>query len=183
MDALQQFNKQQVAGTDRPRLRAGDIISVEMKITEGEKERLQTFEGTVLGVRGSGPSVTFTVRREVGRFAVERIFPLYSPLITNIEVAKRQKVRRSKLGYLREAGRRRVKEDVLSMQRLVKEEDEKKRLAEVARKKAQEAKDAAEKAKAKEEADAKKAAEEKDEKQEEGDAKAEPKSEETTEKE
>ena len=163
MDLLQQYEKQQVADVDRPKLRAGDIISVEMKITEGEKERLQSFEGTVLGVRGSGPSVTFTVRREVGRFAVERIFPLYSPLITNISVTKRQKVRRAKLGYLREAGRRRVKEDVLSMQRLVKEEADKKRLAEVARKKEEEAKVAEEKAQAKAEAETTKADEATDE--------------------
>ncbi len=163
MDLLQQYEKKQTADLDRPKLRAGDIISVEMKITEGEKERLQSFEGTVLGVRGSGPSVTFTVRREVGRFAVERIFPLYSPLITNIAVTKRQKVRRGKLGYLREAGRRRVKEDVLSMQRLVKDESDKKRLAEVARKKEVAAQEAEAKAKAQAEAKAKAEAETKDE--------------------
>jgi len=149
MDYLQHFEQQQVAGIDRPRLRAGDIVAVEMKVKEGDKERIQSFEGTVLGVRGSGPSVTFTVRREVGRFAVERIFPLYSPLITKIEVAKRQKVRRVKLGYLREAGRRRVKEDVQAMQRLVKEEGDKKRLAADAKLKAEEKKEAQAKAEAK----------------------------------
>jgi large subunit ribosomal protein L19 len=132
MDLLRYFEEKQTKDTDRPRLRTGDIVRVETRVTEGEKTRLQTFEGTVLGVRGSGPSVTFTVRREVGRFAVERIFPLFSPLITSIEIVKRQKVRRAKLNYLRERARRRVKEDELNMQRHVKEEAEKKRLAEEA---------------------------------------------------
>lgn len=130
MDHLRYFEQEQVKAIDRPQLRAGDIVRVDMKITEGDKERIQPFEGTILGIRGSGPSVTFTVRREVGRFAVERIFPLYSPLITNIEITKRQKVRRANLSYLREAGRRRVKEDAKAMQWHVRGEQEKKRLAE-----------------------------------------------------
>jgi large subunit ribosomal protein L19 len=111
MDHLRYFEQEQVKTIDRPQLRAGDIVRVNMKITEGDKERIQPFEGTILGIRGGGPSVSFTVRREIGRFAVERIFPLYSPLITNIEILKRQKVRRARLTYLREEGRRRVKED------------------------------------------------------------------------
>lgn len=130
MDYLRYFEQQQIKMTDRPQLRAGDIVRVDMKITEGDKERIQPFEGTVLGIRGSGPSITFTVRREVGRFAVERIFPLYSPLITHIDIVKRQKVRRAKLTYLREEGRRRVKEDSKAMQWHVRSEQEKKRLAE-----------------------------------------------------
>lgn len=132
MDLIRYFEKKQIDNIDRPRLRAGDVVRVETKIQEGEKARLQTFEGTVLGVRGSGPSRTFTVRREIGKFGVERIFPLFSPLITNIEITRRQKVRRAKLNYLREVGKRRVKEDELSMQRYVKEEGDKKRLAEEA---------------------------------------------------
>jgi len=140
MDLLRYFAQEQTKAVDRPRLRAGDVVRVEMKIREAGKERLQVFEGTVLGVRGAGPSVTFTVRREVGRFAVERIFPLYSPLITSIDIVKRQKVRRAKLNYLRDAGRRRVKEDELAMQRHLKEEADKKRLAEEAKRRAEEAK-------------------------------------------
>jgi large subunit ribosomal protein L19 len=139
MDLLRHFEKQQIAGIERPRLAPGDIVRVETKIQEGDKTRIQGFEGTVLGIRGSGPSASFTVRRETGRFAVERIFPLYSPLITAIEITKRQKVRRAKLFYLRKAGRRRVKEDELSMQRLVREELEKKRLAAEAKKRQEEA--------------------------------------------
>ena len=152
MDLLREFEKEQIATTDRPRLKAGDSVRVEMKVTEGDKTRVQAFEGVVLGIRGSGPSTTFTVRRETGSFAVERIFPLYSPLITVIEVIKRQKVRRARLNYLRHAGRRKFKEDVLAMQRLVKEEAEKKRLAEDAAKKEAEAKITAER-QAKKEAD------------------------------
>jgi large subunit ribosomal protein L19 len=129
MDLLREFEKEQTKLIDRPLLKAGDIVRVETKIQEGEKSRLQTFEGTVLGVRGSGPSASFTVRRDASGFGVERIFPLYSPLIATIEIVKRQKVRRAKLNYLRQAGRRRVKEDELSMQRHLKEESDKKRLA------------------------------------------------------
>ncbi len=143
MDLLRNFEKQQIEGVERPRLQAGDIVRVETKVQEGDKTRIQGFEGTVLGIRGSGPSASFTVRRETGRFGVERIFQLYSPLITAIEVTKRQKVRRAKLFYLRKAGRRRVKEDELSMQRLVKEELDKKRLAAEAKKRREEAEEKA----------------------------------------
>lgn len=152
MDLLREFEKEQTSNIDRPILKAGDIVSVETKVVEGDKTRLQKFEGTLIGIRGSGPSATFTVRRESGKFGVERIFPLYSPLITNIEIVKRQKVRRAKLNYLRQAGRRRVKEDELAMQRHIKEEGEKKRLAEEAQKREEERK-------AKEEAEKKKAEE------------------------
>ena len=130
MDLLREFELEQIKETHRPVLRAGDIVRVETKIQEGEKTRLQTFEGTVLGIRGSGPSASFTVRRDNGKFGVERIFPLYSPLVTNIEIVKRQKIRRAKLGYLRQASRRRVKEDELAMQRHIKEEGDAKRIAE-----------------------------------------------------
>lgn len=162
MDLVRDFELQQTQQIDRPRLRAGDMVRVETKVTEGSKTRLQTFEGVVLGVRGSGPSTTFTVRRESGRYGVERIFPLYSPVITNIEIAKRQKVRRAKLNYLREAGRRRVKEDTRAMQRHEQEEEEKARRAEEAARKAEEAKRAEEEAekKAKEEEKTKQEAEE-----------------------
>lgn len=152
MDLLREFELQQIQTTERPRLRPGDIVRVETRVTEGEKTRIQAFEGTVIAIKGSGPSTSFTVRREVAKYGVERIFPLYSPLVTKINIVKRQKIRRAKLTYLRQAGRRRVKEDELSMQRHVQEENEKKRLAEEAKKREAEAK-------AKEEAAAKKAEE------------------------
>ncbi len=138
MDYLRAFELQQIEGIDRPILRSGDIVRVGTKVIEGDKSRIQAFEGTVIALRGSGPSKSFTVRRETGKFAVERVFPLYSPLITDIEIVKRQKVRKSKLYYLRQEGRRRVKEDEISMQRHVKEESDKKRLAEDAVKRAEE---------------------------------------------
>lgn len=133
MDILNYFRQQQIKDVARPHLRPGDVVRIETKITEAGKTRLQTFEGTVLGVRGSGPSATITVRRLTGGFAVERILPLYSPLITTIEITKRQKVRRAKLTYLRDAGRRRVKEDVEALQKHRKAELDKKRLAEEAK--------------------------------------------------
>lgn len=151
MDLLRTFELQQIEGVDRPELRPGDIVRVATKVSEGEKTRIQTFEGTIIAIKGSGPSKSFTVRREAGKFGVERIFPLYSPLITSIEIVKRQKVRRSKLYYLRQEGRRRVKEDDLSMQRHVKEEGDKKRLAADAIKRAEEKAIKAEKAEAKKE--------------------------------
>lgn len=140
MDLLRFFEETQISKTERPRLKAGDVVRVEMKVTEGEKTRRQIFEGVVLGVRGSGPSATFTVRREAGGFGVERIFPLHSPLITGIEIVKRQKVRRAQLTYLRQEGRRRFKEDIKAMQRHVKLEARKKQLAEEAKLKAEEEK-------------------------------------------
>lgn len=145
MDLIRHFEKEQIKDAPRPRLRPGDIVRVETKVTEGDKSRLQTFEGIVLGIRGSGPSTTFTVRRETGGFGVERIFPLYSPIITNIDIVKRQKTRRAKLTYLRQVGRRRFAEDVKSMQRLVKEEQDKKRLNEEKKKREEEIKLAQEK--------------------------------------
>ena len=155
MDLVRHFEEQQTKTVDRPHMRAGDVVRVGMKVQEGEKSRLQTFEGTVLGLRGSGPSATLTVRRETGNFGVERIFPLYSPLISSIDIVKRQKVRRAKLSYLRQAGRRRFKEDVESMQSYVKEQADKKRLTELAEKKVQDAQEAEKKKKEKAEAEKK----------------------------
>lgn len=130
MDFLKTFNQQETKNIIRPSIQAGDVVRVETKVTEGSKTRLQTFEGTILGIRGSGPSRTFTVRRLTGGFGVERIFPLYSPIITAINIVRRQKVRRAKLTYLRQAARRRVKEDIKAVQRHLKEEQDRKRLAE-----------------------------------------------------
>jgi large subunit ribosomal protein L19 len=134
MDNLRFFEKEQTKAADRPKLRSGDVVRVHTQVSEGDKTRLQAFEGTILNVRGGGPSVTFTVRRETGNFGVERIFPLFSPLIQQIEVVKRQQVRRGKLTYLRQAGRRRFKEDMRSMQRHLRAELDKKRVAEEAQK-------------------------------------------------
>lgn len=85
-----------------PEFRPGDNISVNYKIIEGSKERIQKFRGDVLQINGVGSTKTFTVRKMSNGVGVERIFPMSSPHITEIEVNKRGKVRRAKLFYLRD---------------------------------------------------------------------------------
>ncbi|MCS7250167.1 MAG: 50S ribosomal protein L19 [candidate division WOR-3 bacterium] len=85
-----------------PDFRVGDTIRVHFKYFEGDNEKHGVFEGVVLAIRGKNESKTFTVRKISYGIGVERIFPLYSPLITKIEIKKRAKVRRAKLYYLRE---------------------------------------------------------------------------------
>ena len=84
-----------------PEFRPGDTVSVQVKIKEGDKERLQTFEGVVIQRRGSGIGATFTVRKVTAGVGVERIFPLHSPNLSKIELLKEGKVKRAKLYYLR----------------------------------------------------------------------------------
>jgi len=79
----------------------GDTIQVSIKISEGNKTRVQPFQGTVIQVRGAGLGKTFTVRKSSGNVFVERIIPINSPIIENIKVVRRGKVRRAKLYYLR----------------------------------------------------------------------------------
>lgn len=87
---------------DLPSFGPGDHVRVHVKVVEGGRERLQAFDGTVIGRRGSGLSETFTVRRISYGVGVERTFPAHSPRIEKIEVLRRGKVRRAKLTYLRE---------------------------------------------------------------------------------
>ncbi len=88
---------------DFPDFKVGDTVAVEQKVIEGDKSRIQTFEGDVIAMRKSGVSTTFTVRRmSAHAVAVERIFPLYSPLIQAIRLVKQGQVRRAKLYYLRD---------------------------------------------------------------------------------
>ncbi len=84
-----------------PPFRVGDTVSVNMKIKEGEKERVQTFTGIVIGRRGSGTRETFMVRKISYGIGVEKVFPTQSPLIQSIKVMKQGDVRRAKLYYLR----------------------------------------------------------------------------------
>lgn len=86
-----------------PDFKAGDTIIVSYRIVEGEKERIQDFQGVVIQKRGHAATGTFTVRKISNGVAVERIFPINSPFIAGIEVVKRGKVRRARLFYLREA--------------------------------------------------------------------------------
>ena len=101
MDKLK-LVEQSLINHDIPAFTAGDTVNVHYRVREGEKERIQQYEGVVLSERGSGPNKTFTVRKMSGSIGVERIFPLNSPFIAKVEVKKRGKVRRSKLFYLRE---------------------------------------------------------------------------------
>ncbi len=85
-----------------PQFSVGDTVNVSVRIVEGEKERTQIFNGTVIGRRGSGISETFTVRRIVNNEGVERTFPLHSPKLSGVEVVRSGKTRRAKLHYLRD---------------------------------------------------------------------------------
>jgi len=87
---------------DRAGIAPGDTVRVSVKVVEGEKERIQVFEGVVIRKRGAGASASFTVRRISYGVGVERTFPLHSPRIDKIQVMKRATVRRSKLYYLRD---------------------------------------------------------------------------------
>lgn len=87
--------------TDIPAFRAGDTLRVNVRVKEGEKERVQAFEGVCIARRGSGVSETFTVRKISNGIGVERIFPIHSPMLAEVIVARRGRVRRAKLYYLR----------------------------------------------------------------------------------
>ena len=84
-----------------PPFRAGDTLRVNVRVKEGDKERIQAFEGVCIARRGSGVSATFTVRKVSNGVGVERIFPVHSPMIADILVVRRGSVRRAKLYYLR----------------------------------------------------------------------------------
>lgn len=88
--------------SDIPQFGAGDNLSVHVRIKEGNKERIQKFEGVVIKRQGGGINETFTVRKISGNVGVERTFPLHTPTIASIEVTRRGKVRRAKITYLRE---------------------------------------------------------------------------------
>ena len=90
-----------VAVQEFPKFKAGDTITVTYKIIEGNKERLQKFRGVVIQRAGSGPTATFTIRKISGNIGVERIFPISSPFITEIELNKVGRVRRARIFYFR----------------------------------------------------------------------------------
>lgn len=87
--------------TDIPKFDSGDTVKVFVRVREGDKERLQAFEGVVIARRGGGMGETFTVRKVSAGVGVERVFPLHSPMYSTIEVVRRGRVRRAKLYYLR----------------------------------------------------------------------------------
>lgn len=101
MDAVKFIEDSFKTKVEMPEFRAGDTISVDYKIVEGNKERIQTFQGVVIQRKGQGANATFTVRKISNSVGVERIFPVSSPFISSIVVNKKGKVRRAKLFYLR----------------------------------------------------------------------------------
>ncbi len=101
MDALKLISESSLRA-DKLEFNIGDTVKVHVKIREGERERIQLFEGTVIARRGSGVSETFTVRRLSYGVGVERVFPVNSPNVAKVEIVRYGKVRRSKLYYLRD---------------------------------------------------------------------------------
>jgi large subunit ribosomal protein L19 len=96
--------------TGLPEFKAGDTINVHVRVVEGDKERIQQFQGVVIGTRGSGIGATFRVRKVSDGVGVERIFPLHSPRIAKIEKVKSGNVRRSKLYYLRNLAAKQIRQ-------------------------------------------------------------------------
>lgn len=101
MDILRELTADQLKA-DAPVIEIGSTVRVHVRIKEGEKERIQVFEGTVIAKNNSGISETFTVRRVSYGVGVERVFPLHSPIVAKVETVRRGKVRRAKLYYLRD---------------------------------------------------------------------------------
>ncbi len=102
MDLMKVVEKEFAVESNIPEFGAGDTITVDYKIREGNKERIQQFRGVVIQVKGTGSTKTFTVRKMSGNVGVERIFPFASPFIDKVEVNKRGKVRRKRIYYFRE---------------------------------------------------------------------------------
>ena len=102
MERIKTIEKSLTPTKNYPKFKAGDNVTVQYKIIEGNKERIQPFRGDVIQIKGSGLTTTFTVRKISNGVGVERIFPLYSPNISGIEVNKSGKVRRARIYYQRD---------------------------------------------------------------------------------
>jgi large subunit ribosomal protein L19 len=102
MDRIQQLEKEYAPLNTLPDFKAGDTVTVHYKIKEGNKERIQQFQGVVIQRKGAGSTATFTVRKISNNIGVERIFPVASPFIDKIDLNKRGVVRRARIFYLRE---------------------------------------------------------------------------------
>ena len=102
MPEIMKLVESREARTDIPNFEPGDTVRVHVKVKEGDKERIQVFQGIVISRKGGGTRQMFTVRKVSGGVGVERMFPLYSPSIDRIEVERHGRVRRAKLYYLRD---------------------------------------------------------------------------------
>jgi len=100
MSAIELVEKSQL--TTRPDMKSGDTVRVHVKVREGDKERIQIFEGIVIGMHRGGARASFTVRKVSFGQGVERIFPLHSPIIAKVDVVRSARVRRAKLYFLRD---------------------------------------------------------------------------------
>lgn len=101
MDALKLISDSSLKA-EAPVVKVGSTVRVHVKIREGERERIQVFEGTVIAMKGSGVAQTFTVRRVSYGVGIERVFPVHSPNVAKVETVREGKIRRSKLYYLRD---------------------------------------------------------------------------------
>ena len=102
MEFIKELENELIESNNHPEFGSGDTITVSYKIKEGNKERIQQFQGVVLQRKGSGATETFTIRKMSGNVGVERIFPVNSPFIESIKVNKKGKVRRARIFYFRE---------------------------------------------------------------------------------
>ena len=102
MDFIKELENELVESNNLPAFSSGDTITVSYKIKEGNKERIQQFQGVVLQRKGSGATETFTIRKMSGNVGVERIFPVNSPFIEDIKINKHGSVRRARIFYFRE---------------------------------------------------------------------------------
>ncbi len=116
MNIIQQLEAEQIQGREIPDFRPGDTVVVQVKVKEGNRERLQAFEGLVIAKRNRGLNSAFTVRKISNGEGVERVFQTYSPLIDSIQVKRRGDVRRAKLYYMRDRRGKaaRIKEKIVA---------------------------------------------------------------------
>ena len=125
MNKLDQFNKKQL-NNKLPEIRPGYTVRVNLKIKEGDKERIQSFEGLVIAIKhGQGINATITVRKISHGVGVERIFPIHLPSIESIEIIKKSKVRRAKLYYIRRKSKKQSRLQTLEEKKQPQETTEK----------------------------------------------------------
>ncbi len=119
------FIENEMLRRDLPPFKVGDTVAVHVKVREGDKERIQVFQGLVIRRRGAGAGETFTVRKISSGVGVERVFPVQSPLVTKVEIKARGYVRRSRLYYLRElrGKKARLRSKVRDLSGLISEEE------------------------------------------------------------